>query len=116
MEASSDNKKGKKTAKSARSILGGAFLSNEKSLKSLPFFLFLAFLGIIYIGNSYYAEKNIRRIDRLQNEVKELRYEFVTTKSKLMQRCRQSNLLKSLGKKGIKESTIPPKKIYGNVR
>jgi hypothetical protein len=94
-----------------RKILRGSFLTNARTTKNLPFLLMLALLGIIYIGNSYYAEKNIRKIENLQKELRELRYEYITTKSELMQRSRQSKIAKILAKKGIKESTVPPKKV-----
>ena len=106
------NKKGNSNAAiSAQNILGGGFLTREKTAKHLPFLLFLALLAIIYIGNSYYAEKNIRKIERLQKDVKEMRYEYVTKKSQLMQSSRQSKVANSLSDKGIKESTVPPDKI-----
>ncbi len=105
-------KSGNVAAKSLRSLLGGYFLTKERTVKHLPFLFFLALLAIIYIGNSYYAEKNIRHIERTQKKLKELRYEYITTKSKLMHSSRQSMIAKSLTKKGIKESTVPPEKIF----
>jgi hypothetical protein len=96
---------------SIRNILGGSFLTNDKTTKNLPYLLFLAFLAIIYIGNSYYAEKNIRKVERLQKELRELRYKHISTKSQLMQRTRQSKVASILSTKGIKESTVPPKKV-----
>ena len=111
-ENSTNTKKRSGKANSFRSILGGAFLTREATAKHLPFLLFLAFLAVIYIGNSYYAEKNIRRIERLQHELKEYRYEYIFTRSKLMQNTRQSKVAEKLKDKGIKESTVPPNKIY----
>ena len=99
------------TARSLQSILGGGFLARKKIARNLPFVLFLAFLAILYIGNSYYAEKNIRKIERLQKELKELRYEHIFTKSKLMSKSRQSEVAESLNEEGIKESRTPPGKI-----
>lgn len=103
---------GNAAADSVRSFLGGAFLLNRKTVKQLPFLLFLASLGLVYISNSYYSEKNIRRTDKLQHELKELRYEYISTKSQLMQMQRQSQIAKMLAKKGIKESLVPPTKIF----
>ena len=110
-EKTKNNDQSKKTAKSLQSILGGGFLTRESTAKNLPFLLFLAFIAIIYIGNSYYAEKNIRKIEKLQKELKELRYEHIYTKSQLMSKSRPSEVAESLAEKGIKESLIPPKKI-----
>lgn len=99
-------------ANSVRSFLGGAFLLNQKTVRQLPFLLFIATLGLFYIANSYYSEKNIRRTDKMQRELKELRYEYISTKSQLMQLQRQSQIAKMLAKKGINESLVPPTKIF----
>jgi hypothetical protein len=106
-----DNKSGRRKTGSLQSILGGSFLTSGKTAKHLPFLLFLAFLAIIYIGNSYYAEKNVRKIEKLQKEVKELRYEHIYTKSQRVSKSRQSEVANTLSNKGIKESMVPPKKI-----
>lgn len=113
MSKEKKKKKGNnQAARSAQNILGGTFLTKEYTAKHLPFLLFLAFVAIIYIGNSYYAEKNIRKIERLQKQLKEMRYEYVTNKSQVMHSSRQSQVANSLKKKGIKESTVPPNKIF----
>jgi len=105
-------KKGNNQAtRSAQNILGGTFLTRESTAKHLPFLLFLAFIAIIYIGNSYYAEKNIRKIERLQKQLKEMRYEHVTKKSQVSKRSSQSQVANSLKNKGIQESTVPPTKL-----
>lgn len=97
--------------KRTKRLLGGEFLTNDTSLRQLPFLLFVMFLGIVYIANVYYAEANIRNISNLKNEIKELRFEYISTKSKLMQLSKQSELVKLLRKQGLKESTMPPYKI-----
>lgn len=104
--------KGNRTGSSVGNILSGGFLTNKRTAKNLPFLLFIAFLGVIYIANSYTAEKKIRRIEKLQKELKELRYDHIYTKSKLMSKSRQSEVATSLGSEGIKESRVPPAKIY----
>ncbi len=92
-------------------ILGGSVLTRESVLQSLPYLLFLMVLGLFYIANTYYAEKTIIESDRLRTEIKELRYEFVTTRSALMQLSKQSEVAKRLEETGIKESLIPPVKL-----
>lgn len=99
-------------ARSAQNILGGTFLTRESTAKHLPFLLFLAFIAIIYIGNSYYAEKSIRKIEKLQKQLKEMRYEYISHKSDVNYKSRQSEVANSLKNKGIKESTVPPTKIF----
>lgn len=94
-----------------KNLLGGSFLAKDSSIRFLPFLLFLTFLGLIYISNIYYAEENIRKIDDLKNELKELRYEYISTHTKLMHISKQSELAKRLEVLGLKESTTPPYKI-----
>lgn len=111
-DGTNQKRKGNTATKGIQSILGGYFLVREGTTKHLPFLLFVAFLAVIYIGNSYYAEKITRQNEDLQKDLKELKFEYINTKSKLMQRSRQSEIAKSLAGRGIKESTIPPKKLY----
>src|SRR5215210_5401107 len=56
----------------------------EQIVHLMPFILFLTFLIIIYIGNSYYAERTIREIAKTKTELKEKRAEFISTSSELM--------------------------------
>lgn len=97
--------------KSIQNVLNGSFLVNSKTLRFLPYLFFLAFLGILYISNIYYAEKKVREINQLSRELKELRYEYISEKSKLMHKSKQSEVAKALEGTGIKELTVPPHKI-----
>ncbi|HVA97795.1 MAG TPA: FtsL-like putative cell division protein, partial [Bacteroidia bacterium] len=65
------------------SIISGRFLTREQSLRLIPFFLYLSFLAICYIANGYYAEAKVRQLNSLTNELKELRPEYIITKSNL---------------------------------
>ena len=104
----------KKSARQAgrvvRDVLGGEMLKSG-TFKFLPFLIFIAFLAFIYIANNYYAENKVRNINKLRKEMKELRYEYITSKSKLMNLSKQSQIAKKLNNTGIKESTDPIKTI-----
>ncbi len=103
--------KGSKVARGFLQVLDGTFLTKENFMKSLPFVFFLTGLAIVYIANSYYAERTIRDIQSINTELKELRSEFITTKSELMFRSKQSEVANSVADLGIEESRMPPKKI-----
>lgn len=92
-------------------IVTGNILIRESAVKSIPFFLFLSFLAIVYISNGYYAEDTVRALNNVNNELKELRSEYISTKSELMFRSKQSEVARALEPYGIKESVTPPKKI-----
>ncbi len=80
-------------------------------VKYLPYILFITAIGIFYIGNSHYAEKNVRKIDKLKKEVEDLRADYTTLKADYMYASKQSEVAKKIGKKGITESLRPPEKI-----
>jgi len=67
-----------------KDILGGDLLSTG-TFKFFRYLLYLALLAFIYIANNYYAENNIREISKLRKELKELRYEYINVKTRLMQ-------------------------------
>ena len=98
-------------AKGLSSVFSGTFLTSDKTLKNLPFFLFLAMIAILYIANGYYADDKVREANRLSNELKELRSEYITTKSELMFASKQSEVAKASAELGLKEPVVPPVKI-----
>jgi len=83
----------------------------EAATDALPFILFLAFLGMLYIGNRHLAEKNIRDIDKISKEVKELSWDYKTTKAELAYKSTLTEVAKRADTLGIKESVQPPQKI-----
>lgn len=105
-----------KVSKSLHNVFNGEFLTKKKSVRLLPFLLFITTLAVIYIGNTYYGEKVVRKIQSKQNDVNELRFEYITTKSELMELSKQSSLADKLKSKGIKESTTPPYKIFIKIK
>jgi len=100
-----------KLGKTFQSILDGSILTREQMLKMLPFIFYLVFLAIIFIANTYYAERLVRRIDAGNKDLKELQIEYIDSRSKLMNSSRQSRLEEQLIGQGLKESTVPPYKI-----
>ena len=86
-------------------------LNAEAATNVLPFILFLAFLGMLYIGNRHLAEKNIRDIDKISKEVKELSWDYKTTKAELAYKSTLTEVAKRADTLGIKESVQPPQKI-----
>lgn len=100
-------------ARATRQFLGGEKIA-EGTFRLFPFVLFISFLAFIYIANNYYAERKVRNINRLHKELKEIKYEHISTKSKLMQLSKQSQIAKKIELTGIKESTEPVKIITTN--
>jgi hypothetical protein len=106
----------KKQQKASLGSMLGAFDSvGEKGLKqvlfNLPFLLFLVGLAMLHIANNHMAENYARRIANTEKEVKQLRWQYMTTAAALMQKSKQSEVAKLVGTQGLKELRIPPYKI-----
>ena len=99
---------------SFKDVLSGDVLSKDVVVQHLPFILFIAVLGIYYISNRYHSERVYREMVSLEKELKELRFEAITTASDLMYMSKQSEVVKRVRKEGLDlvESTEPPVKIY----
>ena len=104
-------KKANKGRKAVQEFLGGDYLSKEWVTGNLSYILYVALLAMIYIANTYYTEKKFKTIERTKTELKELRYEYITTKSVLMFQGRQSEISKRAMILGLKEAKMPPYKI-----
>ena len=107
------SKQGRKgvLAKGLSAVFSGTFLTNEKTLRHLPYLLFIVVLAILYIGNGYYADSKIRQVNKVNNQLKELRSEYISTKSDLMFASKQSEVAKMALQIGLKEPIVPPTKI-----
>lgn len=101
-----------KVVRSIGSVVSGNFLSSDQTVRLLPFIFFLGFLAICYIANGYYAEKKVKQMNQVANDIKELKSEYIITKSDLMFISKQSEVAKIAAAIGIVEAKDdPPKKI-----
>ncbi|HLG03539.1 MAG TPA: FtsL-like putative cell division protein [Bacteroidia bacterium] len=96
--------------------MSGSFLSRERTIRSLPFIFFLTFVTLCYISNGYYAEEQIRKVNKLTNARKELRSEYIISKSDLMFISKQSEVTQRAAPTGLKESVEPPAKIVLHIK
>jgi hypothetical protein len=92
-------------------FLSKRIFNADAASSALPFVLFLALLGMIYIANRNVAEKNIRDIDKITKEVKELSSDYKTTKAELAFKSTLSEVAKRADTLGLKESLQPPHKL-----
>lgn len=94
-------------------LLSGKFLQNPWIRKNLPFLIFCYLLVVVYIAIGYYAEGLVKKISRSEQEIKDLRSEYISVKSELMLKSKQSSVAKMMEhyQTQIKETVIPPKKI-----
>ena len=100
--------------KSFYDILKGKFLISNDAFKNWRFILFCTGLAIIMIASSHSAERKVHEIAKLNNDVRELRSEFVDRRSSLMRMKMESTITRKMAEKGIKPSETPPVKIIIN--
>ena len=84
-------------------------------VRFLPVILFLMVVALFYIGNTHYAEKTIRKIDKIKIETEDLRADYTTLKSDYMEASKQSEVGRKVAPAGLVESSSPPYQIevYG---
>lgn len=93
------------------SVMNGSFLTRESVLGNMGFILFVAFLMICYISYGYFTEKTVRDLQSTDQELKELRSEYITVRSQLEKEEQQSSVAKEIEELGLKETLDPPHKV-----
>jgi len=98
---------------SFKEFLQGRFLAESQVGKHWGYLAFVVFLGVLYIGNRYQMEHLLDRQAELINELKDLKYEAITTSSELMNMSKQSEVMERVQKEGIDLEVLktPPRKL-----
>jgi len=109
-------KVGKSIARGTHMLLDGAFFNQRNNSGLLTVVFILAFLGLVYISNSYVAEKKIRKIEKINKNIKELKFDYVQMRAQVMEESRPSVVAQKLEKYGIKPLVEPPHKIFLNTK
>lgn len=92
-------------------ILKGKFLVDEDAKKNWGFILFLTLLALLMITSSHQIDRKVQTISELNKEKRQLRSEFVSTRSELMKLKMESSISKRLAENGLYVSQTPPRKI-----
>ncbi len=92
-------------------ILKGKFLVSNDAPKNWLFIIFVSFLAAVMIGSSHSADKKVHQIAALNEEVKELRNQFLDGRTEVQQLRLESKIAKVLSKNEIYPSEVPPRKI-----
>lgn len=83
----------------------------NRVISYFPFIAFLSLLASVHIANNHNAENKVRQTEQLEKKMKELRWEYMTTKSELMLKSKQSEMSKLLENTGLEELRNPPIKL-----
>jgi cell division protein FtsB len=73
---------------------------------NLLFILFISFLAVLYIANGHVADKTIRDISKIKNEIKDLQYKYKTLKSEVMFKTEETEILKKVEPMGLQINAI----------
>ena len=92
-------------------ILKGKFLVSDDAFRNWRFIIFLSVLALVMIASSHSADKKVHQIAKMNNEVKELKSEYVDVRMKLMRSKMESKLIKAMEGRGLNPSITPPNKI-----
>ncbi len=76
--------------------------------ENLGFVIFLGGLVVLYIGSTNASQRKQKNLKKLEAENSNLKDEFLTTTSELMQTSTQSAVAEKLLPQGINESLVSP--------
>ncbi len=101
----------KQYKKNFTGLLFGEFLTSEVLRKNIGFILLVAFCMLLYIGNGYSSQQELIELNKLKEEVEDVKYNALIRSSELLERSRQSHIeehLKSIGDTMLQTATISP--------
>ncbi|WP_181306819.1 FtsL-like putative cell division protein [Rufibacter sp. XAAS-G3-1] len=84
------------------------FFAEGLPVRYLPKVLFLMGVTLFYIGNTHYADRTLRRIDKTKADTEDLRADYTTLKSEYMEASKQSEVARNVAPLGLMESSTPP--------
>ena len=93
------------------SFLNIEFLIKDNALKNWRMILFLSLLALVIISSGHSADRKIFQIAKLNNELKEMKSNFVEKRAYLMELKMESRVTESLKEKGIMPAKNPPIKL-----
>lgn len=79
--------------------------------RNLPFVGFLALLGVFYIALGHYAERNMRKIDVMQEQLKEQRWQYMSVHSEVMRQGARNRITQTVAASGLISPKTPPAEI-----
>ena len=93
------------------SIIKAEYLINENAAKNWLFLIMLLVMGVSIINLSHQADAKVKKIVRLNKEVKALRSEYVELKTKVIKKKMASRVIQKMTAKGFVSPKKQPVKI-----
>lgn len=115
MEEKQQQKKKKKEKRlSLLYVLGGGILKEDFITKHLRMIVLVVILVFFFIGNRYTCMQKLREIDRLQQQLCDVRFEALSISSELTGNSRQSQIELLIEEQGIEleGAKTPPYELH----
>lgn len=93
--------KAKDIKKKIMYILGGTVLTEDFFWKNARFIITLIIIVVLYISNRYSCIEKMAKIESLQRELKDAKYESLTISAKVMGVSRESKVEELVQKNGV---------------
>lgn len=95
-------------------VLGGDILNEDFILKHTKMIFLIVFLLFFFIGNRYTCLQKLSQIDRLQQRLRDVRFEALSISSELTGNSRQSQIEMLIEEQGLEltGAKTPPYEIY----
>ena len=79
--------------------------------RNLPFVYFLGALGLFYIGSVHYAERNMRKLESMQEDLKQVRWKYMSLHSEVTRDGSRSRIADAVAGSGIAVPRVAPQKL-----
>jgi cell division protein FtsL len=109
-----DKKKKKRKENTFLYIVGGGILKEEFILRHTKMIVLVVVMIFFFIGNRYTCLQKLREIDRLQQQLRDLRYEALSVSSELTGNSRQSQIEALVEQQGLdlEGAKSPPYELF----
>lgn len=94
-------------------ILGGGILKEDFIVRHTKMIVLIVILLFFYISNRYACTIKIREIDRLQTQLKDVKFEALSISAKLTENTRPSQVEELVKRQGLdlEKAKTPPYKL-----
>lgn len=114
IEKQQKKKKKKESRFSIIYVLGGGLLKEDFIVRHTRMIVLVVILLFFFIGNRYTCMQKLREIDRLQQQLRDVRFEALSISSELTGNSRQSQIELLIEEQGIELEVAknPPYELY----
>lgn len=105
-----------KPVKNIYDVLRGSFLTDDGALKNWGIIVFVVGLSLIMIWSSHSSDEKVVEIAELNRKKREIRAEYIDTKTTLARMKLESSIRKKVIGKGLSPAKTPPQKIKVTVK